>query len=254
LKQQSLPWACAAIAAAGLTLPAAERAEAASFGSRTLAVPKSGPDVRVLQQHLTRLGIPTAADGSYGPATRRSVRRYERRAHIYVDGRVSRFEARGIRRRVAKLSSAPAQAPALRYTNGPRAVLSSDGRTALAPRSAPRRVQRAIAAANRIVDKPYRYGGGHGSFEDSGYDCSGTVSYALHGAHLLSAPRASSGFTSYGQPGKGKWISVFANSGHAYMIIAGLRLDTSGPGESGPRWRPEWRSGKAYVKRHPGGL
>ena len=130
-------------------------------------------------------------------------------------------------------------------------ILERDGRTALAPANAPAKVKRVIAAANRIVDRPYRYGGGHGRWEDSGYDCSGTVSYALHGAGMLRAPRTSGGFTTYGRPGKGRWITIFGNSGHAYMVVAGLRLDTSGAGEEGPRWRPEWRSGKAYVKRHP---
>ena len=247
---RTLPWACAAVVAMLPVLP--DSAAAARFGERTLAPPKTGSDVRVLQEHLTRLGFPTTADGAYGPSTARSVRRYERKVKLHVNGRVSKHQARGIRRRVRKLGDAPPQR--LRYTSGKRARLSSDGRTALAPRSAPPVVKKAIAAANRITDKPYRYGGGHGSFEDSGYDCSGAVSYVLHGANLLRTPRASGGFTTYGKPGKGRWISVFANGGHAYMIIAGLRFDTSGPGESGPRWRPQWRSGKAFTKRHPGGL
>jgi hypothetical protein len=112
----------------------------------------------------------------------------------------------------------------------------------------------AIAAANRITRKPYRYGGGHGSFSDSGYDCSGAVSYALHGAGLLRTPHDSTGFESYGRSGPGAWITVYANSGHAYAVIAGLRFDTSGRGENGPRWRPEPRSGRGYVVRHPAGL
>ncbi len=116
------------------------------------------------------------------------------------------------------------------------------------------RVAAAIAAANRIVGKPYRYGGGHGSFEDDGYDCSGTVSYALHATGSLDAPRDSSGLTTFGRSGAGRWISVYGNSGHAYVVIAGLRLDTSGSGGAGPRWRPEPRSGRGYVVRHPAGL
>jgi hypothetical protein len=121
--------------------------------------------------------------------------------------------------------------------------------------SAPAQVRDAILAANRIVDKPYRYGGGHGAgFEHAGYDCSGTVSYALHGAALLGVPRDSGGLTTFGADGPGRWITVYANAGHAYVVIAGLRLDTSGAGEEGPRWRPEPRSAGGYVVRHPQGL
>ena len=104
------------------------------------------------------------------------------------------------------------------------------------------------------MTKPYRYGGGHGRWEDSGYDCSGAVSYALHGAGLLRRARDSSGFESFGDAGEGAWITLYAHGGHAYVVIAGLRFDTSGRGEDGPRWRPEWRSGKGFVKRHPAGL
>jgi hypothetical protein len=115
-------------------------------------------------------------------------------------------------------------------------------------------VKDAIVAANAITTKPYRYGGGHGKWEDSGYDCSGTVSYALHGGGLLNKPLDSTGFESWGLAGKGQWITVYANAGHAYVIIAGLRFDTSGAGEEGPRWRKEPRSPSGYVARHPAGF
>ena len=127
-------------------------------------------------------------------------------------------------------------------TPGATAVLSGNGRTALAPENAPIRVKRAIHAANRITKKPYRWGGGHATFKDTGYDCSGSVSYVLHRAGLLRTARDSTGFMSYGRSGKGRWISVYAHGGHAYMVIAGLRFDTSGSGEDGPRWRTEARS------------
>ena len=111
-----------------------------------------------------------------------------------------------------------------------------------------------IAAANRIAYKPYKYGGGHGSFRDSGYDCSGSVSYALHGGGLLRVPRDSGGFTSYGRPGRGRHITIYANSGHAYMVINGRRFDTSARRISGSRWTSQARSSAGYVARHPAGL
>jgi cell wall-associated NlpC family hydrolase len=134
------------------------------------------------------------------------------------------------------------------------ATLAGDGRTALAPAGAPVAIQRAIAAANRINTKPYRYGGGHGRFRDTGYDCSGTVSYVLHAAGVLRRPRASGDLMRFGRSGRGTWITVYANGGHAYVVIAGLRFDTSGPGPSGPRWRAVKRSSAGYVARHPAGL
>jgi hypothetical protein len=217
----------------------------ADFGDRPLRIGHRGHDVRVLQSWLTRLGQPTTVDGLFGRGTRRSVRRYERAERLRVDGRVSRPQARGIRARIE--AAAPAPAPAA-------ATLSADGRTAVAPPGAPAQVQAAIAAANRITRKPYRYGGGHRRFRDSGYDCSGAVSYVLHGAGLLDAPLDSTGLSRWASPGRGGWITVYANRGHAYVVIAGLRFDTSGRGERGPRWRTERRSPRHYVARHTEGL
>jgi cell wall-associated NlpC family hydrolase len=129
-----------------------------------------------------------------------------------------------------------------------------DNGVAEAPADAPRAVKAAIEAANRIRHKPYVWGGGHGSFRAAGYDCSGSVSYVLHAAGLLDSPRVSGALESWGAKGKGDWISVYANGGHAYMVIAGLRFDTSGPGQSGPRWRGESRSPRGYRVRHARGL
>jgi cell wall-associated NlpC family hydrolase len=131
--------------------------------------------------------------------------------------------------------------------------------TAYAPDQAPDAVKQAIWAANQIVGLPYRMGGGHKlAFTDRGYDCSGTVSFALHGAALLTVPRDSSSFLRFGQSGKGAWITVYTNPGHAFAVIAGLRLDTSAAGDpsglSGPRWRPNLRSTRGYKARHPAGL
>jgi len=150
-------------------------------------------------------------------------------------------------------SSAP-QAPA--PTSGETAVLNSDG-LASAPASAPQAVKDVIAAANAIVGYPYLWGGGHGSFESSGYDCSGAISYALNGGGLISSPLDSTGFTTWGEPGEGNWITVYGNSGHAYAVIAGLRWDTSGTGGTGPKWHTEtvsFQDPSAFVARHPSGL
>jgi hypothetical protein len=123
-----------------------------------------------------------------------------------------------------------------------------------APPGAPRAVIRAIRAGNKLQNKPYRYGGGHASFNDTAYDCSGTVSFALHGGGLLKAPLASGGLMTWGRAHRGRWITVYSNPGHAYMVIAGLRLDTSGTGGSGPRWQTVQRSSAGFVARHPKGL
>ena len=142
------------------------------------------------------------------------------------------------------------------FEEGPvgRARLSADGRTAIAPVDAPEAVKRAIAFANRITRRPYRYGGGHASFRDAGYDCSGAVSYALRGGRLLRRPMDSSELMRWGRTGRGRWITVYSNPGHAYVVIAGLRFDTSGTGEEGPRWRRERRSARGYVARRWPGL
>ena len=183
-------------------------------------------------------------------------------------------------------SSAPAPAPAPVPTGPPptpapppatvtpggtvpgnRAKLGPDGQ-ALAPANAPDAVKYAIWAGNQLQAMPYVYGGGHQDFVDEGYDCSGTVSYALHAAGLLKTPLDSGRFMRWGRRGRGSWITVFTNSGHAYAVIAGLRLDTSVAGmsrtmkstfaasafESGPRWRPIGRSSRGFTKRHPVGF
>ena len=138
-------------------------------------------------------------------------------------------------------------------TSGSKAKLVKG--KAIAPENAPRKVKRVIAAANEIRKKPYRYGGGHGSWNDSGYDCSGAVSYALHGAKLLKRPLDSSGLARYGKKKRGEWITVFGASSHAYMVVAGLRFDTSMVRGDGPGWSKKLRSTpENYKARHPRGL
>jgi cell wall-associated NlpC family hydrolase len=129
---------------------------------------------------------------------------------------------------------------------------------AAAPMSAPVAVQDIIWAGDQIVGLPYIYGGGHASFESPGYDCSGTVSFALHGASLLAAPEDSSEFMVWGSHGDGRWVTIFSNAGHAYMTVAGLRLDTSSAddpsNQQGPRWRPLRPANAGFTVRHPLGL
>ena len=140
---------------------------------------------------------------------------------------------------------------------GATATIGPDG-LATAPADAPPEVHAAITAANRLIGKPYKYGGGHAKVEDSGYDCSGTVSYALIGAGLLEDPLDSSSFMRWGESGRGQWFTVYTNPGHAYIVIAGLRLDTSAAndpsGAKGPRWRPAMRSSRGFRARHPEGF
>jgi peptidoglycan hydrolase CwlO-like protein len=124
---------------------------------------------------------------------------------------------------------------------------------ASAPESAPEQVKGVIAAANAIAMTPYIWGGGHASFESSGYDCSGAVSYALHGGGLLESPLDSTGLETWGEAGPGKWITVYANAEHAWMVVGGLAFDTVGG--PGPRWHPSWvDSPEGFIARHPPGL
>jgi Putative peptidoglycan binding domain len=240
------------VAAFGLLLPATASAD---FGDRPLREGSRGHDVRVLQDFLTRVGLETTVDGQFGPRTARRVRSWERRSQTRVDGRVSRPDARKLRTQVEQgvrvYESAPetTAAPA-----GETASLGSDG-LAVAPASAPPEVKGAIEAANRIVGKPYKYGGGHGRWEDSGYDCSGAMSYALHGAGLLNRQLTSGDFMSWGRAGKGSWITVYAHGGHGFLVIAGLRFDTGyNNAGKGPRWSEQMRPTDGYTVRHPRGF
>jgi cell wall-associated NlpC family hydrolase len=130
------------------------------------------------------------------------------------------------------------------------------GTRAIAPLNAPAMVKRVIAAANRIRTTPYVWGGGHGSWISSGYDCSGAVSYALHGGKMLTTPLTSGSLETFGEAGPGKWITIYANASHAYMVVAGLRFDTAGDESgTGPRWHATTTAAAAgsYVVRHPVG-
>jgi hypothetical protein len=214
----------------GVAGPATWRALRRGRGGRAAS---KGSSVRALQR---RLGI--AADGVFGPATARAVRRFQRRRGLTPDGVVgpATWKALGIGGR----------RPLLRRRSASRSRGGGGG--------LPLRVRRAIAAGNRIAFKPYRLGGGHRSFRDSAYDCSGTVSYVLHGAGALGSPLDSGSLMSYGRPGRGRWITIYANRGHTFMVVNGRRFDTSLRGPGGSRWSRRMRSSAGYVVRHPPGL
>jgi peptidoglycan hydrolase-like protein with peptidoglycan-binding domain len=190
----------------------------------------SGSGVAALQRAL---GI--GADGEFGPATEAAVKRFQRSNGLTADGVVG-----------------PATRAALGLGDGP--VLRRGGGERGNRGGADGKIAAMIAAGNRIASTPYVYGGGHGSFESSGYDCSGSVSYVLHAAGLLDSPLASGGFMNWGEPGPGKRVTIYANPGHAYMVIDGRRFDTSGMSSSGSRWQPNDRSSAGYVAVHPPGL
>jgi len=243
----------AIIAVATATVPVT--ATAASYGSRTMREGTHGKDVRKLQGYLTQAGLETTADGAFGPRTARSVRRFERSDDRRVNGVVPRRDARAIRATALETSSDDTETETTETepTETGRARITRDG-LAVAPADAPEAVKAVIAAGNEIAKKPYRYGGGHGDWDDSGYDCSGSVSYALHGARLVRRPRDSGEFMSWGRRGRGEWITVYAHGGHVYMMVAGLRFDTSGRAEDGTRWHDTRRSREGYAVRHPSGL
>jgi hypothetical protein len=137
---------------------------------------------------------------------------------------------------------------------GTRVATALDNGVALPPLEAPAAVLKIIEAGNAIARTPYKWGGGHGRFVDTGYDCSGSVSFALYAAGLIGGPSDSSGLMHWGKPGKGKWITIYANAGHVYMEVAGIRFDTSGAKVTGSRWQNELRTNVGFVARHPPGL
>ena len=161
-------------------------------------------------------------------------------------GRV-RSQMASLRRAIARLSR-----PATPTANADLPV--SPGGMAQAPAGAPAAVKRVVAAGNAIAGLPYAYGGGHGSFRADAYDCSGSISYALAAAGLLSAPLDSSGFMSWGESGPGRWITIYTNPGHAFMVVGGWRFDTSALSGGGTRWTRSMRDTGGFVARHPPGL
>ena len=247
-----------ALTAMCVAIPIAQADAARSLGSRPLAKPMRGADVKQLQLLLSDWGVSTSADGQFGRRTKRAVKTWERSGGRRANGRASVSEQVALQAAVARGETVDggteAADPAAPTVPGEQATLGADG-LAVAPDSAPQQVKDIIAAGNAIASKPYKYGGGHGRWKDTGYDCSGSMSYAFHGAGMLDTALDSTGFMSWGEPGKGTWVTTYANAGHSYMIVAGLRFDTSGATADGSRWHTSLRSGGgSYTVRHPEGL
>ena len=175
----------------------------------------------------------------------------------------SRARRRALRRPVAAQARDAASGPAARTSDSRllRRVANRTRPRRLRQRAAaharllpPLVVRRVIAAGDRIATAPYSYGGGHGNWDAGAYDCSGSVSYALHGGGLIDVALDSSQLMSWGDPGPGRWITIYANPGHAYMTVAGRRFDTTGREQTGSRWQSELRDTSGYTVRHPRGL
>jgi len=230
-------------------------------GQQPTAQPASfqpgGNPVRVLQEALH-----VSVDGQFGPETEAAVRRFQEEHGLTVDGVVGpeTWAALGI-------SGQPTLYPSAGLGGGnpvPEPAAAPGGEATPAPATStptpsgggvPEVVQRVIDAANEIATKPYIYGGGHGSWDSPGYDCSGSVSYALHGGGLLEHPEDSTELESYGEPGPGKYITIYANAEHAYMVIDGRRFDTVALAEDGSRWsNSPGEDAGSFVVRHPPGL
>jgi peptidoglycan hydrolase-like protein with peptidoglycan-binding domain len=195
----------------------------------------SGSDaVRRLQEALH-----LEADGNFGPETEAAVKHMQAHHGLAVDGVVGpeTWSALGINSHTT-----------LHPHHSHKSSSSAGGGESSSV------ISHVIAAADEIATRPYVYGGGHGSFQSVGYDCSGSVSYALHGGGLLSSPEDSSALESYGEPGPGRHITIYANSGHAWMVIDGRRFDTVAQQEGGSRWSDSMTSTSGYVVRHPAGL
>ncbi len=224
----------------------------AHLGNRVLRPGMHGHDVRVLQGYLTLVGYPTQVDGQYGPSTKANVIKFQKAQNLRANGVVTYDDTLVLRQQVA-LSLAGGAVSKATISNG----------NANIPSGAPAAVVKMIQAGNRIDRKPYAVGGGHGRWNDSAYDCSGSVSYVLHAAGMLSYPEDSGELESYGSPGPGKWVTIYADSGHTWIVIAGIAFDTAHygsttPGGTGPRWLTNptgnLADGGHYVVRHPSGL
>jgi hypothetical protein len=237
----------------GATPYASSSGSSAHLGDRVLWPGMTGHDVRVLQQYLSFAGYSTSITGTFDLPTRNHVIEFERAHHLSATGIVTVKVEKALRQSIAGYLSAPSG----------KVRINPDG-TGTAPAGAPSAVVAMVSAANRIINTSYCYAGGHGSWTSSCYDCSGAVGYVLHAAGLLSSPEPSGSMESQWEAGAGKWVSIYADSGHAFIVIAGRAFDTADfggpniPNGDGPRWRSDptgnLADGGDYVVRHPAGL
>ena len=224
------------------------------WGNKTLKPGMSGSSVTLLQFYLDVVGVPTNVDGQFGSRTKSSVITFEQDHGLQANGVINPRDGRSLGGAVAYVDSIKPNGKTQIHSNG----------TASAPSNAPPVVVALVSAANQIINSSYCYAGGHGSWKSNCYDCSGSVSYALHGAHLLSVPEDSTQLESYGAPGKGRWITIYADASHTFLVVNGRAFDTANyggpnrPAGTGPRWRSNptgnLADGGNYIVRHPPGL
>ena len=235
--------------------PVAAAASPAASGAGEAGAPSGAGAVQRLQ---AALHLPV--DGEFGPATEAAIRRLQARHGLPVDGVVGPatwgvigVTDEGTLTPPRSAMAAPGEAASGHGSSGGESSGGSSSATSGGGGESSSVVARVIAAGDEIANRPYVYGGGHGSFQSAGYDCSGSVSYALHGGGLLSSPEDSTGLESYGEAGPGKDITIYANSEHAFMVVDGRRFDTVAQAEGGSRWSNSMTSTSGYVVRHPAG-
>lgn len=253
------------VAVVGSPVASAVAATPSTLGSRGLRHGVRGRDVRELQRLLNRAGFRTPITGTYARHTVRSVQAFQRAAGLDPSGVAGRRTITALRAAASSGGAAPIAVPPETTTASPAAAagaprtpaqvatITAEG-LAVAPAGAPQAVVDLIAAGNAIARTPYRYGGGHRSFEDDAYDCSGSVGYALRGAGLLERTMTSGELESWGAAGTGSWLTVYANADHTFLVVAGIRFDTSGQKRAGTRWQPMDRGTDGFVTRRWPGL
>jgi len=253
-------------APAPTTAPAAPKVHTFPITARSPNIAYSGP---VYEKTVAGAVVPytpvalSEAPGASGSSTDSTAKEADSAVATTAPGTTAPEAAEAGATGGSPIAPAPTPAPDGPFEGRPELVVPGttaryvDGLTA-APMSAPLAVQQIIWAGNELIGLPYIYGGGHASFISPGYDCSGTVSFALHGANLLATPEDSSEFEKWGSHGAGRWVTIFSNPEHAYMTVAGLRLDTSAANDpsnlQGPRWRPLRPANEGFTIRHPLGL
>jgi cell wall-associated NlpC family hydrolase len=242
------------VAALAVSVAMPAGASAVKYGKRTIKPGMKGGDVKTLQRYLRRAGHKIRADGAFGPTSQRALALVESDLELRVDGKATRREQKAIKNVLSNPTTGGATyiapPPLDKVVPGAKGTVNAQG-YAIPPASAPQVVKDVIAAGNKIAKTPYKWGGGHGSWNDTGYDCSGSVSYALHGAGLLNSPLVSGDFPAWGRPGRGSWITVWGNGGHVYMYVAGMRFDTSARKTGGSRWTMQARSNSSFEASHP---